>query len=72
MNAKETIIQMIKANQAESEFPELFNDLITAVENAIFDVPSEEDMIKENPTIDSYDEFIQYLRNYKKPETDGK
>ena len=39
MNAKETVIQMIKSHQAESVTPEIYNDLITAVENAIFEIP---------------------------------
>lgn len=79
MNAKEEILQMIKAHQAESDNPEIFNDLIDAVENAIFDVPSEEERTKEvksrklnhNQTM-HFCRGMNYILNYKKPETDGK
>ena len=81
MNAKEQIINVLNKKKEElnrsneGEYYDMlnyYNALITAVENAIFDVPSEDELIKESPTIDTYDEFIQYLRNYKKPESDEK
>lgn len=80
MNAKETVIQMIKSHQAESVTPEIYNDLITAVESAIFEVPSEDEMVEEltekkalkNNFIDlnayaiGISESRNYILNYKK------
>jgi hypothetical protein len=44
MNAKEQIIELIKNKIFSTDEMELQKALITAVENAIFDVPSEEEI----------------------------
>ena len=101
MNAKEEIILELKARIAhhenykrhhlyDSEFAdrqiELFTNLIAATESAIFDLPSEEEMVKECMKFTDiakdkttslfytigFGDAVNFIHNYKKPEPDGK
>jgi len=79
MNAKEEIIKMLRKeviffNNCNSD-PSKLLSLIAATEQAIFDVPSEEEIdenfSKLSHTNDYYD-GCNFILNYKKPESDGK
>lgn len=85
MNAKEQIIKLLKEqlDQLEMQMPgkhrqvHKLRQLITATEQAIFDVPSQEEIEKQ--IIHQYDYWvigfkdgINFILNYKKPEHDGK
>jgi hypothetical protein len=73
MNAKEQIIELIKNKIFSTDEMELQKALITAVENAIFDVPSEEEIEKAMPKFcgiiyeNGFKAGINYILNYKKP-----
>ena len=81
MNAKEQIIRLLKREIAyfkASDFDttEIYN-LITAIEAAIFELPSQEEIEKQ--IINQYDYWvigfkdgINFILNYKKTESDGK
>jgi hypothetical protein len=90
MNAKEEILKMLKEQleQKEAQMPyktgkvELFKNLIAATESAIFDLPSDEEMVKEcmkftdiakdKTTALSYTigfgDAVNFIHNYKKSE----
>jgi hypothetical protein len=82
MNAKEQIIDILKYIKETNTYIKEptnndLNHLITAIEAAIFDLPSEEEIEKQ--IINQYDYWvigfkdgINFILNYKKPEPDGK
>jgi hypothetical protein len=78
MNAKEKVLNLLKNEvsffEANNAVPSELLQLITATENAIFDVPSEEEIAWEilAQCNCSYDEIIyrnaiNFILNYKKP-----